>query len=409
MNKGRKRRLIALAVVVALGGGAGAYLLTRKTEQTQTGATVQVERGDLRETAAATGKIEPHVQVEVKSRTSGEVVEILVKEGDTVSAGQVLVKLDPTDAQRDLESAKVALEKAKADLSAAEASVTVAQLEHNNKKGDEALAKKSADLGLGTADAVRTTGATTKVAAANIGLKSAQVTASKTNLKTAQIAVEDAETRLKETTIYAPIAGTVLDIPVEKGTIVSSALTNMSGGTSVLTLADLSDLRVIGAIDEAQIGKVSVGQTVEIRVDAYPDRVFEGKVDRVSPLGKEVSSIVTFDVEIIVVDKNKALLRSGMSADLEIVTSELKGVLLVPLLSIETSGRSRFVRLANGEQRPIKTGTTDGTRMVVLEGVDEGDSILAAPPASSAKAGGANRSQQPGMGMMGGPPQGGRR
>lgn len=408
MNKGRKKRIAAAAVVLALAGGTATYFLTRKSEQTQQGPTVQVERGDLRETAAATGKIEPHVQVEVKSRTSGEVVEILVKEGDTVTQGQVLVRLDPLDAERDLASAKVSLEKAKADLTAAQASVTVAQIEHTNKQGDEALAKKSADLGLGNADAVRTTGSTTKVAAANINLKNAQVIAAKTNLKTAEIAVQDAETRLKETTIYAPIAGTVLDIPVEKGTIVSSALTNMSGGTSVLTIADLSDLRVIGAIDEAQIGKVSPGQVVEIRVDAYPDRVFEGKVERVSPLGKEVSSIVTFDVEIIVVDKNKGLLRSGMSADVEIVTSELKDVLLIPLLSIETSGRSRFVRLPNGEQRPIKTGTTDGSRMVVLEGVDEGDSIMASAPASSARSGGTARPQS-GMGVMGGPPGGGRR
>ncbi len=408
MNKGRKKRIAAAAVVLALAGGTATYFLTRKTEQTQQGPTVQVERGDLRETAAATGKIEPHVQVEVKSRTSGEVVEILVKEGDTVTAGQVLVRLDPLYAERDLASAKVSLEKAKADLTAAQASATVAQIEHTNKKGDEALAKKSADLGLGNADAVRTTGSTTKVAAANINLKNAQVIAAQTNLKTAEIAVQDAETRLKETTIYAPIAGTVLDIPVEKGTIVSSALTNMSGGTSVLTIADLSDLRVIGAIDEAQIGKVSPGQVVEIRVDAYPDRVFEGKIERVSPLGKEVSSIVTFDVEIIVVDKNKGLLRSGMSADVEIVTSELKDVLLIPLLSIETSGRSRFVRLPNGEQRPIKTGTTDGSRMVVLEGVDEGDSILASAPASSARSGGTARPQS-GMGVMGAPPGGSRR
>lgn len=406
MNKNKKKRLVMASIIaVALAGGIGGYVWSREPTSAIAGPTVSVQRGSLRETAAASGTIEPHVQVEVKSRASGEVVEILVKEGDTVEAGQLLVRLDPTDAERDLASAKVALDKVKADLGAAHASVSVAQLEYKTKQGDEALATKSAEMGLGTQDAVRTSSTTSKVAAANITLKAAQVTAVQTNLKTAELAVQDAETRLKETKIYAPIAGTVLEIPVEKGTIVSSALTNVSGGTSVMTIADLSDLRIIGAIDEAQVGKVASGQAVEIRVDAYPERVFTGKVDRVSPLGKETSSVVTFDVEIVVEDENAGLLRSGMSADVEIVTAEQKDVLLIPLIAVETAGRSRFVRLSNGEQRPIKTGSTDGTRMVVVDGVSEGDTILASAPASSAAK---STAQAPGgMGMMGGPRTGG--
>ncbi|NUP05979.1 MAG: efflux RND transporter periplasmic adaptor subunit [Polyangiaceae bacterium] len=408
MSKNKKKRfIIASVLAVVLASSVGGYVYSREPNKAPAGPTVEVQRGSLRETAAASGTIAPHVSVEVKSRASGEVVEILVQEGDTVKAGQLLVRLDPTDAERDLASAKVALDKVKADLSAAKASVTVAQLEYKTKQGDEALATKSAELGLGTKDAVRTTATTTKVAAANITLKNAQVTASETNLKTAELAVQDAETRLKETKIYAPIDGTVLAIPVEKGTIVSSALTNVSGGTSVMTIADLSDLRIIGAIDEAQIGKVAKGQPVEIRVDAYPERVFEGTVERVSPLGKDTSSVVTFDVEILVADKNSSLLRSGMSADVEIVVAEQKDVLLVPLIAVETSGRSRFVRLANGEQRPIKTGTTDGTRMVVLEGISEGDDILASAPASTSTAA-ATPPPGGGMGMMGGPGGGNR-
>jgi HlyD family secretion protein len=297
----------------------------------------------------------------------------------------------------------VARDRVKAELASAQASLSVADLERKNSQVSQEVAEKSAELGLGSTDAARTAAHATKVAGANITLKRAQVTSAQAQLKVAELAVQDAETRLKETQIYAPIAGTVLDVAVEKGTLVSSALTNVSGGSAVMTLADLSNLRIVGAIDEAQIGRVAVGQRVEIRVDAYADRVFQGVVDRVSPLGKEASSVVTFDVEIVVNDKDSALLRSGMSADVEIVTAEQKDVLLVPLLAVQSAGKRRFVRLANGEERAIRTGGTDGTHMVVLEGLDEGDDVVASPPAASAQSpqrpGGQNPMRGMGMGM----------
>jgi len=252
------------------------------------------------------------------------------------------------------------------------------------------------------------------VAAANVTLKRAQLSAVQTQLKTAELAVQDAETRLKETNLYAPIAGTVLDIAVEKGTLVSSALTNVSGGSAVMTLADLSKLRIVGAIDEAQIGRVAVGQRVDIRVDAYGDRVFRGLVDRVSPLGKEVSSVVTFDVEIAITENDGGVLRSGMSADVEIVTTEQKDVLLVPLLAVQSQSKRRFVRLQSGEERTIQTGATDGTRIVVLGGLEEGDDLLASAPAAPKTesqqrqqgAQGQNPMRGMGMGAPGGPGMG---
>lgn len=408
MNKKSKKRYFGASILVlALAGGVGGYVYAQRPSTVQAGPTIEVQRGMLKETAAASGNIAPHTQVEVKSRASGEVIELLVKEGDKVEAGQLLARLDPAQAERDLASAKVALEKIKADIAASQASLAVSQLDRSTSQQNAELATQAADLGVGPKDAIRTTSQSTKVANANVALKSAQLTAIQANLKTAELTVQDAETRVKETKIYAPMAGTVLDIPVEKGTIVTSALTSVSGGTAVMTLADLSDLRIIGAIDEAQISRVAPEQAVEIRVDAYPDRVFEGKVERVSPLGKTVSSVVTFDVEIVVTDKNAALLRSGMSADVEIVTAKQEDVLLVPLVAVETSGRARFVRLANGEQRPIKTGATDGNRMIVLEGIDEGDTILAAAPAPSGQKSAAPQGQ--GNPMMGGGMSGGNR
>ncbi len=411
MNKRIKRVVMGVVASVVIAGGVGGYMYTREQSKPQAGPTVEVNRGSLKETAAASGNIEPAVQVEVKSRTSGQIVEILVKEGEAVKQGQLLVRLDPVDAERALAEAKVSLEKVRSDITAAQASLVVADIERKNSIDDEALAQKTADLGLGPKDNVRTASKTTKVAAANVTLKNAQLNAAQLQLKTAELSVQDAETRLKETKIYAPMDGTILDIPVEVGVIVASALTNVNGGTAIMTLADLTDLRIIGAIDEAQIGRVGADQNVEIRVDAYPDKVFKGRVIFVSPLGKEVSSVVTFDVEIVIEDENRSLLRSGMSADVEIVTSEQKDVVLVPLLAVETKGKARFVRLANGEQRAIKTGATDGTSLVVLEGLEGGEDILASTPApaGTAKPAAGQGQRGGGMGMMGGQPGGGRR
>lgn len=417
-KKPGKRTLVSvIAAVLIVAAGIAGYMLYRKPASAATTApTVEVRRGTLTETAAASGKIEPHVQVEVKSRASGEVIEILVKEGDRVEAGQLLVRLDKTDTQRSLDAAKVALKRAKADLASAQASVNVAALEQKNSQTTQEIAEKGVELGVGTNDAARTAAHAAKVAGANVSLRRAQVSASQAALETAEVAVREAETRLKETDIFAPMSGTVLSIAVEKGTIVASALTNVNGGTALMTLADLSDLRIVGSIDEAQISRVAPEQKVDIRVDAYPERVFKGVVDRVSPLGVETSSVVTFDVEIRIVDEKASLLRSGMSADVEILTAERKDVLLVPLAAVQSKNRRRVVTLANGEERPIKTGATDGAQMIVLEGLEEGERILASAPvvipegapAQGQGQRGGNPSMR-GMGMgMGGPPRGGR-
>ena len=403
MKTQKKSRLVlssAAALLIATGVIGGGYAWQHTAKADPPGQGLEVHRGSLTETASASGKIEPEVQVEVKSRVSGQVIEVLVKEGDQVETGQLLVRLDPVDAERALASAKVAKSRATADVQAAKAQLAMADLDTQNSEVTSRVAQQSAELGLGSADAARTAEQARRVAGSNVELRKAQLAAAQGALAAAELDVQDAELRLKETSIFAPISGTILDVAVEKGTLVSSALTNVSGGSVMMTLADLSDLRIIASVDEAQISRVQVGQRVDINVDTYGDRTFRGKVDRVSPLGVDTSSVITFDVEIAVVDEAASLLRSGMSADIEIVTAEQKDVLLVPLIAIQSSGRRRFVKLQNGEERTIKTGSTDGTQMVVLEGVGEGEHVLAgAPPAGAAQR---QQGPIPGMGMGGG-------
>lgn len=370
-----KKIELGLATLAALGAGSLGLFGWLGAEAPEETPTTAVRRGELVESATATGTIEPHVQVEVKSRASGEVIEVLTQEGDTVEAGALLVRLDPADAERAVREAEVALRRAQADVTQARAALAVAQAEAGEAGADREVQERGAELGLVPAERRRTATHAARVASANVTLRRAQVSAAEAALEAARLGVETAERRLRETEIRAPMAGTVLSVAVERGSIVSSALTNVSGGTTLLTLADLSDLRVVGAIDEAQIGRVRAGQPVVIRVDAYPEREFEGSVTRVSPLGEQVSSVVTFDVEITVTDAHASLLRSGMSADVEIVTERREGVLLVPLTAVRSRGSARLVRLANGEERRLRTGATDGRFLEVLDGLEEGDRV----------------------------------
>ncbi len=371
-----------LALVALLGAGGAWWWSQQQNAATPAGETFTVARGEVRQTAEATGRIEPHVQVEVKSRASGEIIEVLVEEGDVVEAGQVLFRLDARDAERALEDAQVTLRRVTADVGQSRANISVAQAQAEEAEAARSLSERAAERGLASAESTRSATSTAQVATATVTLRQAALRASQATLAAARLAVQDAEQRLAEMTIAAPVAGTVLDVTVERGSIVASAISNVSGGTALATVADLSDLRVVGSIDEAQIGRVEPGQEVEIRVDAYPDRTFAGQVERVAPLGVEEANIVTFDVEIVVRDEQASLLRSGMSADLSILTGLEEGV-LVPLAAVRTEGRSRVVQLASGETRRIRSGATDGRRLVVLQGLEDGDEVRAVPSADA--------------------------
>ncbi|MBC7172400.1 MAG: biotin/lipoyl-binding protein, partial [Polyangiaceae bacterium] len=252
----KKKILFSTLALLAVGGAAAGYALLGTKEEAPAGRPVTVTRGDLIEVASASGSIEPNVQVEVKSRASGEVVEVLVEEGAVVEAGQLLFRLDPIDADRTVTEARTAAQRVRAELAQAEASLAVAQSEARNADAQHSVSARGTELGLVASESTRGAASTAEVATANVELRRAAVQATRAQLAAARLSVEESARRRSETEILAPIAGTVLNVGVERGSIVASAVTNVGGGSALATIADLSDLRVIGAIDEAQIGKV---------------------------------------------------------------------------------------------------------------------------------------------------------
>ena len=371
----RARTIVFVVVFLGAGGGLAA-LLARQPAETGEVRTVEARRGQLVELASASGTVEPDVFVEVKPRASGTVIDVLAVEGAAVAAGDVLLQLEPTERQEGLREAEAALTQAEAKLREATALLSVARAESAEAKAKAEVRRRGAGMALISAEEQRIAQRSAKVARTTVTLRSAQLAGAEAAVAQARVRVDTARRLVEETTIRAPIDATVLSVTVERGSVVSSGITNVGGGTPILTLADLSTLLVVGRLDQAQIGRVHEGQDVSIRVDAYPDRAFTGRVRRVSPLGQEVSSVVTFDIRITVTDPDGGLLRSGMSADLEIVTASHEDVLLLPVSALRNRGRTRHVLLPSGKEQVVRVGATDGTHVVVLEGLGEGDVVV---------------------------------
>jgi HlyD family secretion protein len=261
----------------------------------------QVTRGDLTVTAEAAGLVEPIRIIEVKSRASGEIMEILVETGDVVQPGQLLVRIDPRDVRN-------AFEQAEADLEVARARLTTA----------EAQRKRSAEL--------REANVVTEQEYESATFEEANARAQ--HIK-AQTNLQLARERLNDVVIRAPIAGTVIAETIEIGQIIASASQNISGGTTLLTMADLNEMQVRALVDETDLGRIQPGLGVRVRVEAYPDRVFNGQVLKIEPQAVVEQNVTMFPV-LVRLDNREGLLRPGMNADVEVRIADRTGTLLVP-------------------------------------------------------------------------------
>jgi HlyD family secretion protein len=206
--------------------------------------------------------------------------------------------------------------------------------------------------------------------------------------------------------------GVVAVRPVQIGQIIASAVSNVGGGTTVLTLSDLARVYVLASVDESDIGKVALDQAVTVTVDAFPGKKFQGKVDRIATRGVNLSNVVTFEVKIEVTGEAKALLKPEMTANVDILVAEKSDVLLVPSEAIlRKGGGKQVVTLvkegAENEDVTVETGITDGAKTEVATGLSEGQTVLVHKGAAETKWAGQQR--PPGGPMrgsvIGGPPR----
>ena len=262
---------------------------------------------NLEVTVEASGMVEAISSIEIKSKASGEVLLLGAEVGDFVEKGSILAQIDQRTPKNILDQSKSDLEAAKVRLTNAEAAFD---------RGKELHIQKSIS----------------DQAYEDIQENYAQA---KSTLVRSEVSYENAKIALDDTIVRSPTSGTVVSRPVEAGQVISSPTSAVGGGTLIMTLADLTKVRVRALVDEIDIGKVSIGQKVSIKVSAYRDTEFFGIVSKIEPQAYVVQNVTTFPVLIeINNDKNKLLL--GMNTDVEIEILNKDVSISAPTMSLRT-------------------------------------------------------------------------
>jgi HlyD family secretion protein len=394
---GRKRRrwIIIAVVLVALVGTAIVAASSLNSPTTLDPSKLStVERGDLARSVVATGKIEPLTKVEVKSKASGLVKEVLVDYGERVRRGQVLAELDKEELQARVREARAALQSAQASVASAQASVERGRVDASDPQLPFLQSNLDRSRQLFERGVISRTDLENAESAYQIALNKqlsaergvtvtrADVDRAKAEVAKAQAMLERALEDLRNATIVSPIDGVVLSRDVEPGDAVSSILVLGSQATLVCTLGDTSDLYVLGKVDEADIGKIYVGQPARIVVESFKDKKFAGSVTKISPLGAEKDNVTTFEVRVSIQDPG-AELRANMTANAEIILEEKQNLLIVPEAAvIYDKERNASLEVPDaaaetGKRKiPIKIGISNGVKTEVVEGVDEGQQVI---------------------------------
>ena len=282
-------------------------LACKKEEPPPVYQAIPIARRDIVVSALASGTVQPDTVVEVKSKASGEILELRVETGQVVKRGDLMVRVDPRTPHNVLAQAQADLEVAEARLANATSqkrrsdelfqSQSITQQEHENALLDYANAR---------AEVVR-----------------------------ARVAVDDAQNQMDDTNVRAPISGTIIEKLVERGQVISSPTRDVGGGTVLLRMADLGLVQVRTLVDETDIGKIQVQQRATVTVDAYPNRPFEGAVLKIEPQAITEQNVTMFAVQVRI-DNRAGLLRPGMNAEVEIHVGEREDVLAVPNAALRT-------------------------------------------------------------------------
>jgi RND family efflux transporter MFP subunit len=313
-------------------------------------ATAKVERGRIERVVVATGTIEPAREVEVRPRIPGIVERIHVEPGDAVEPGQLLVEID-----RELLASQAA--EAEAALRESEVALRFAALELG--RAEELVASKVQS-------------------AQHLDDMRSRHEAARARVSAAQAKLRTLTTQLGYARVTSPLAGRVLDVPVEEGSAVSP-VTAVTGGTLLLSLAATSTLHLEGLVDENEVARVVVGQEARLRTEAFGDRSFSGRVRKISPVGQRVQNVTYFEVEVEVTDPDGERLRPRMSGDAEIVTEIVEDALLLPESALRYRGEQVYVEARNGEglfsPRDVTIGIVDGSRVQVADGLAEGEEV----------------------------------
>lgn len=359
MKKYFKYILMALVAVIFIGTFVFLYIKSQPQPEVYDEFTLQ--RMDIRKTTVVTGKIEPRNEVNVKPQISGIITEILKEAGETVHEGEVI--------------AKVKVIPDMGSLSAAQSRLRLAEINRKQAQTDYDREKALFDKGLVAADEYD------KIAQA---LRQAreEVDAAQDNLEVVRDGVSKSNASASSTLIRSTITGLILDIPVKVGNSVILANT-FNDGTTIATVANMNDLIFRGNIDETEVGRLSTGMTMKITIGALQDLKFDARLEYIAPKATDQNGANQFEIKAAVnLPSNATNIRSGYSANAEIVLAEAKNVLAVQESAIEFDGDDTYVYVIKGdgekqtyERRKVQTGISDGINIEIRSGVKPNERI----------------------------------
>jgi len=418
------------------------FALKKCSKKKETSVTVEAaKRRSITEMVSANGKIQPEVEVKISSDVSGEIVELFVKEGDKVTKGDLLCKINPLIYESNLTRMVAALNGSKANLLNSKARLQQIKANFVNAEASFQRNKKLFDQGaISQADMDAATAAY-EGAKADVKAAEETVSASDFSVKSAEASLKEANDNLLKTNIYAPVSGTVSKLNKEKGERVVG--TAQMEGTEIMRLANLNEMEVSVDVNENDIVRVHPNDTSLIEVDAYLDRKFKGIVTEIAnsanTTGVTAEQVTNFTVKIRILqesyadlineNKNTPAFRPGMSATVDIQTKKASSVITVPIQSVTTRTDStefeknkkskkeennegdgdivvkddRDKSAANTEEESkaeecvfvmvdgkakkvlVKTGIQDSNYIEILSGLKEGDEVISGPYSAISK------------------------
>ncbi|HEY9551905.1 MAG TPA: efflux RND transporter periplasmic adaptor subunit, partial [Prevotella sp.] len=309
---------------------------------------------DLKKSTVVTGKIEPRNEVNVKPQISGIITEIMKEAGQMVQAGEIIAKVKVVPDMN--------------QLSNAQARVRLAGINVKQAKIDYEREKTLFDKGLVSADEYE------KLRQAYRQARE-EVTAANDNLEVVRDGVSSTNANTSSTLIRSTISGLILDVPVKVGNTVILSNT-FNDGTTIATVANMADLIFRGNIDETEVGRLVTGMPMKITIGAMQDRHLEAALEYVSPKAVESNGANQFEIKAAIHGVSGVKIRSGYSANAEIVLEQAQHVLTVPESAIEFSGNKTYVYLVKGsgeaktyERKQVVTGLSDGINIEIKSGL----------------------------------------
>lgn len=358
----KRRTKIVLGTLVLGGIGGTAYAVTTNGGGDGGPRTVEVERGEIVDKALAVGRIEPMIEVSVKSQLAGVVRRMHKEPGQHVRRGEPLLEIQPNPTPIELVEAHRQVELRQIEFEQIERNrERLLSLRENDYVSQEEF--ETVDRSYNEAKLQQ------QIATERLAL-----------LQEGRVTIGDESV---ETVIKSPITGYILEKMVEIGDPVVP-LTTFQEGTVLMTMAEMEELIFRGTVDEIDVGRLSEGMPVEIKVGALPEAKVGGRLSKISLKGRDEENATIFPVEIVVLPAEGTTLRAGYSANADIIIERRQDVLYIPerLVRFEDDRALVTVRLGpeSTEERELRTGLSDGINIQVLEGLEEGEQVLEPPP-----------------------------